>query len=116
MAARLPRAMLLLSAALLLVSVGLSGSPIADTLRWVGALLSTFAVVAEWLVEDFGLVPSAEMNPRLKRALRLTTPAFWVFPLLVIYLNSATTAFVALGVIVAMNVVIRIMISRSASR
>ena len=107
--------MLLLSAALLLLSVGLSGSTIAETLRWIGALLSTFAVVAEWLAEDFGLVPAAELSPRLKRALRLTTPAFWVFPLLVIYLNSANTAFVGLGVIVALNVLTRVLINRAPS-
>lgn len=113
MASRLPRAMLLLAGAILLLSVGLSGYPIADTLRWVGALLCTMAVVAEWLSEDFGLVKSeAPANPRLKKALRLSTPAFWVFPLLVIYLNAPTTAFVALGVIVAANVMTRVLISR----
>jgi len=105
--------MLLLAGAILLLSVGLSGYPIADTLRWVGALLSTMAVVAEWLSEDFGLVATeAPATPRLKKALRLTTPAFWVFPLLVIYLNEPTTAFIALGVIVAANIIVRVLVNR----
>jgi hypothetical protein len=105
--------MLLFAGAILLLSVGLSGYPIADTLRWVGALLSTMAVVAEWLSEDFGLVPNkAPLNPRLKKVLRLSTPAFWVFPLLVIYLNAPTSAFVALAVIVGANILVRVVISR----
>ena len=95
---RLPRAGFLLSLGLLSASVGFYGQPFAVWLMWAGGLLCTSATVGGWLVEDLdGVQPE---RPRLRRILRLSSPAFWVFPLLVMHHNQPEwTPGLVLGVV-----------------
>lgn len=87
MLARLPRAGFLLALGLLSASVGFYGQPYAIWLMWAGGLLCTTSTMGGWLVADFA---GGQSTTRLARVVRLSSPAFWVFPLLVLHHNQPT--------------------------
>lgn len=98
MHARLPRAGFLLALGFLSASVGFYGQPFATWLMWAGALLCTSATMGGWLVED--LQAGQPHRTPMTRVVRLSSPAFWVFPLLVLHQNQPSwTPALVLGVL-----------------
>lgn len=119
MAGRLPRAGLLIALALLSLSFGLSDFSFSPYLLWAAALLCTISVAGEWLVEDLQLTEQQTwpgISPGRRRWLRLSTPAFWAFPLLMMFKSAPAATIVAAVVITLGHLALRRLSRLSSSQ